>query len=423
MRILWVINISLPEASELMGEKPSPFGGWLINSSELLSKQANVELVVAFPSQKSNKYSQLHGVNIKYYPFSKNMNNFEKGSLTDEFKYILSEVNPDIVHIYGTEMQHTLPIIKLCRSLAIEVVVSIQGLVSVISKHYLSGIPQRIQYGYTFRDFIKQDNIKQQQKEFYKKGVLEVEAINNVRHLIGRTTWDKACINQINPKATYHFCNEILRKDFYNYQWSIDHIDKYSIFISQGTYPIKGLHYMIEALSIILQKYPNAKLYISGNDITKSNSLRDKLKKTTYAKFIEELIIKYELKDAVEFLGLLNEKEMCDRYLKSNVFVCPSVIENSPNSLGEAMILGVPCVASNVGGIPDMIKHTEEGFLYQHDAPYMLAHYVCEIFQNDRLAQQISQNARVRALKTHEQELNTNRLIEIYNNIINFNPN
>ena len=81
------------------------------------------------------------------------------------------------------------------------------------------------------------------------------------------------------------------------------------------------------------------------------------------------------------------------------------------------MILGVPSVASYVGGVPDMLKHKEEGFLYQHDAPYMLAHYVCKIFENEALAMKFSKNARDHALKTHDVDKNTRRLIEIYGEI------
>jgi glycosyltransferase involved in cell wall biosynthesis len=82
------------------------------------------------------------------------------------------------------------------------------------------------------------------------------------------------------------------------------------------------------------------------------------------------------------------------------------------------MILGVPTVASYVGGIPDMLEDKEEGFLYQHDAPYMLAHYVCEIFENEEMALKFSRNAREHALKTHDRDENTKRLIEIYLNVL-----
>ena len=89
-------------------------------------------------------------------------------------------------------------------------------------------------------------------------------------------------------------------------------------------------------------------------------------------------------------------------------------MENGSNSLCEAQLVGTPCVASYVGGVPDMLRDKEEGFLYQHDAPYMLAYYVCEIFGNDELALKFSKNAKEHALKTHDRDENTRRLLEIY---------
>ena len=82
------------------------------------------------------------------------------------------------------------------------------------------------------------------------------------------------------------------------------------------------------------------------------------------------------------------------------------------------MILGLPCVASYVGGIPDMLEDREEGFLYQHNASYMLAYNVCKIFQDDDLARKLSGNTRARALKTHDKDENTRRLLEIYRDIV-----
>lgn len=419
MNILWLINIPLPEASQLMGENPSPFGGWLINASKDLANKEDVELSIAFPSNKANKFRELKGEKINYYPFIPVKENDNKVIENNEsFETLLNNLKPDIVHIYGTEIAHTLSMVNTCNKINIKTVISVQGLVSIIEKHMYSNLPIYAIYGNTFRNIIRKDNVRGLKKLFRNGGKNEIEAIKRTNHIIGRTTWDKACSNQINPQANYHFCNETLREEFYKHLWDVNDCEKHSIFLSQGQYPIKGLHYMLEAIPLILKKFPKAKVYISGKDITKSDSIKDKLLMTYYGKYIKKMIKKLNLERNVVFTGPLDEKKMCQRYLKSHVFVCPSSIENSPNSLGEAMILGVPSVASYVGGIPDMLKDKEEGFLYQHDAPYMLAQYVCEIFENQDLALKFSKNARERALKTHDRDENTRRLIEIYNEIV-----
>lgn len=422
MRILWVTNVPLPEASLLMGDQPNPFGGWLISAANDLSKEKNIDLFIVFPKSGASDVTELKGAQITYYAFPLvNEKKVSENEKNKSIEVILNTVKPDLVHIFGTEYAHTLATVNLCKMKSINSVISIQGLISLCAKHYMASLPNEVQNRFTFRDFIRQDNLKQQQKKFENRGELEIKAIQGVKHIIGRTTWDKACVTQINPNVEYHFCNETLRDEFYNHKWSLEKCEENSIFISQASYPIKGLHFVLEAMPLILSKFPKSKLYIAGPNIIRSSTLKDKLKKSSYAEYIQDLIKKYVLKDKVIFTGLLDEKQMCQRYLKSQVFVCASSIENSPNSLGEAMILGLPCVASHVGGIPDMLRHNEEGFIYQADASYMLAYYVCEIFGNAKLQMLFSKNARKRALETHSRKEINNTLLNIYISIINSN--
>ena len=418
MNILWVTNVSLPEANILLKEKPSPFGGWLINAAKDLANKEDVELSIAFPSNKANKLKELKGEKISYYPFVPVKETDNKTiKYNKSFETLLINLKPDIVHIYGTEIAHTLSMVNVCRKLGVKTVISIQGLVSIYAQHIYANLPLSAVYGFTLRNVLRRDSVYLHKKTFELRGKMEIESLEKTENIIGRTTWDKACSNQINPNAKYHFCNETIREEFYNHQWSIDDCERYSIFLSQGQYPIKGLHYMLEAMPLILKKFPTAKVYISGKDIVKSDSFKDKFLITYYGKYIKKIIKNLDLERNVVFTGPLDEQEMCQRYLKSNVFVCPSSIENSPNSLGEAMVLGIPCVASDVGGVSDMLKHKEEGFVYQTDASYMLAHYICEIFENEDLALKFSKNARQHAIKTHDRDENTRRLIEIYNEI------
>ena len=419
MNILWLINVALPESSRLMNQDPIPLGGWLVNASAALAEKNNIILSVSFPKNNSKDVVVLKGKKICYYVFpSVHAKDIISNMQNIYLEKILDMVKPDLVNIFGTEFAHTLDMVNICHNKNIKATITIQGLTSIISQHYLAGLPTCVQNRFTFRDLVKRDNLKQQEIKFKKRGLLEIEALKKTDHIIGRTTWDKACTSQINPKAQYHYCNETLRGEFYKHTWYMDKCEKHSIFVSQGSYPIKGLHFMLEAMPIILKQFPDTKLYIGGQNIIKTDTLLEKLKASTYGKYIKELISKYNLIDNIVFTGVLGERQMCARFLKSHVFVSSSSIENSPNSLGEAMILGVPCVASYVGGVGDMMTHREEGFIYPYDAPYMLAYYVCEIFANDKLALKISCSAKNRAKATHDREKNVKQLVAIYEEIM-----
>ncbi len=402
MKILWLTNILLPQLSNKIGIPESVYGGWLVGlSSEL--ELSGMQMVYVSPYKDT---LNIKGDSFTGYTFcTKNSKSI--------FNKILENEKPDIVHIWGTEYKHTVDMVQAF-GIPEKTIISIQGLVGIYALHYYASIPNKIIYGFSIRDLLKFDNVYLAKKRFEKNGAFEQLAIQNVAHVIGRTDWDEACVKQINPMVKYHFCNEILRAAFYTKHWSYDKCEKHSIFASQANYPLKGFHRLIYALSIIVKKYPEAKVYVTGKSVFDIPFYRI----TYYHNYIANLIMELGLKNNIIFTGILNSKEMCEQYLKSNVFVCPSSIENSPNSLGEAMLLGVPSVATDVGGIKNMLRHGEEGYLYQEDAPYMLAYYIGKIFDDVDNAIYMGENARKHAKSTHNRDINKNRLLEIYHSIL-----
>lgn len=106
----------------------------------------------------------------------------------------------------------------------------------------------------------------------------------------------------------------------------------------------------------ILSKYPKTHIYTTGKNLV-GLSWGQKMRLTSYQLYLSQLIEKYGLQKNISFLGTLSADQMCEQYLKANVFVSPSTIENSSNSVGEAMLLGCPVVSSNVGGINNLLKH------------------------------------------------------------------
>ena len=83
------------------------------------------------------------------------------------------------------------------------------------------------------------------------------------------------------------------------------------------------------------------------------------------------------------------------------------------------MILGVPCIASDVGGTTTMLKHESEGYIYQSNAPYMLAYYVDRIFSLGEKADVMCDNARFHALNTHSKNTILSKTIELYESVLN----
>ena len=412
MNIVWLCNVPLPEMAQTIGIK-SYSAGWLIGISSELRKQNNVNLSIIFPQNRIKKLIEKSINGITYYGvYKKNICEYDKELNTQcIFKKIITKEKPDIIPIFGTEYPHSLEMLEV--SSLNKVVISIQGLVSVICKHYLQGIS----YCDIMRPVIYEGRIQSLYTEldgFKKLGHYEKKIFKKCKYVIGRTDWDYACVKEINKNINYFKCNETMRNLFYEKQWKYDEIDKFSIFVSQGSYSVKGLHYLLEAMPIIKNRFPRAHIYVAGDLEFRSNKYC-----SPYGEYINRLIKKMNIEDNITFVGYHTEKQMCKRYLKSHVSVMCSNIENSPNSIGEAMLLGIPVVASYVGGIPNLLEHNKEGFLYQHNAPYMLSHYIMKIFSDEELAKRLAENARNKAVKLYNRETNNNILMNIYKTISN----
>ena len=414
MKILWIVNIIFPYPAKKLGMQENAFGGWLTGLLDGVLKCDDMEIAIA-TVYKGKDIKEFYDGKIRYYLLPGAPTTKYNKILEKYWKEINDRFKPDLVHIHGTEMTQGLAFQNACANA--KSIVSIQGLVGEIGKVYYGGIPvKEIAKNITFRDIIKNDNIIQQKCRFIQRGENEKKSIKKAMAIIGRTTWDYANVKAINPNVLYYKANETLRSDFYNHVWNIKEMSKYTIFTSQASYPIKGLHFLLEAVAILKEKYQNVKLYVAGENITNRG-----IKLSGYGKYIQKLIKKYGLENNIEFTGILNSNQIVQRVLDTNVFVLPSAIENSSNSLGEAMLLGVPCVASNNGGTMDILEHKKEGFLYPYTEPAMLAEYIARYFENDDLCLKYGENARKKALETHDRTKNVEELIKIYKGVLEKN--
>ena len=417
MNVLWIVNIVFPEALERLGMKTphASSGGWMLATAEDLIKVGHIKLCVVSVSREVKELKRIEGVSILYYliPYGKG-NTRINSEYNSYFSQIKDDFKPDIVHIHGTEFSHGFSFLESCGCK--NVVVSIQGLLSVIAEHYIDGISDYdVNRTKTFCDYLKHTGIKDSQERLRKRSVYEKSMLQNVKHVIGRTSWDKAHVWAINPNVYYHSCNEALRSAFYGKEWKYEECNKHTIFLSQVSTPIKGFHQVLKALPMVLRVYPNVQVRIAGYNPTRSLSFSEKIRLTGYGNLLKWYIGKFGLADHITFLGNLEEDEMVQEYLKANLFLMPSSIENSPNSLGEAQLVGCPCLASYVGGVEDMIPNTDCGLIYRFDDVEMLAFRICEIFEKS----QIFNNKEMRRIAEyrHNRMDNLQVLLSIYEKV------
>lgn len=373
MKILWITYIMLPKPAQYLGREIPASGGWIAASLERIGTVAGMEMGVAIPyAGKDFIHKRIEKIDYWLVPVSGS--DFTKYNVGQNqyFRLIRDEFQPDIIHIHGTEFPHGLNWMNACGEKG--VVVSLQGIISVIAEYYkIDGGPR---VPLSIRDFLRHDGIASQQNKFRRRGQIEKEILRRTHHIIGRTDWDRIHAWAINPEARYHFVGETLRSSFYtSHKWNYAECEKHSIFISQGSYPIKGLHMMLRAIPLILREFPGVHLYVAGDNPTDLPLW----KIGSYGLYLKRLISTLGLSGIITFTGNLSEEEMLSRYLKSNLFVCCSAIENSPNSLGEAQMLGMPHLSSFVGGAPEITGYNSD-VLYRYEETEELARKVCDIF-------------------------------------------
>ncbi len=438
MKVLWLCNIMLPAFARHEGIEYTNREGWLSGSFDKISAQrrngkCDIDLAVCFPVPEHDKWDKKEVDGVVFYAFHEDLNTPEiyKPELETRFKEILSDYDPDIVHIFGTEFPHSLAMIKAFGKPE-RTLLGIQGLCTAIAKEYMADLPENVRKDATLRDRLKNDSLIEQQAKFRLRGENEIDMIKLSGHITGRTSFDREAVLSINPDAKYHSMNETMREDFYEGEWKEADAVPHSIFLSQGDYPLKGFHFVLQALPALIEKYPDTHVYVAGNSIIggidrktvtvpNENGVQIKgsryplfMRISAYGKYLKILIAKGRLKNHVTILGKLSASQMKEQYLKASVFVCPSIIENSPNSVGEAMLLGVPTVASRTGGIPSMLDDGRDGILFEPGDVKGLTEAILQIWEEKVITDVYSENARVHARMTHDADINYARLLEIY---------
>lgn len=395
MKILWIVNKLTGQLHINETGKKSTGGLWLEAMIDSAKKDSNIEIIIV-NVMKTSSIKKLDDGNVRYYTIPGNPNEHYKYKSSKSLKYwreIINEEKPDLIELWGTEMPMGLA--ALHEATNIPVIVYVQGILESIGRYYLAGLTDKeIKKSRTIRDIITCKTLRQIQQNYIKRSFLEIQIIEQTNNIIVENNWAESYYKRICPSINVYRCPLSISEEFETKNWDITRMIPQTIMCPAANYPIKGLHMLLKALVIVKNKYPNVKLYIPGTTLKKISGIKSRLKQTGYDKFIRNLINENNLQDNITYTGRLTAIEMAHKMAETNCFVMCSAIENHSSTLKEAMTVGVPCVASYVGGVPEYAINEENSLLYRFEDYEMLAFNIIRLFESNELCCRLSKNAK-----------------------------
>lgn len=419
MRVLWFTHTPSQGSDYIRSKRIG--GGWIQSLEAELTKNVNIELGVAFKCNQADLLPFKIG-NTQYFPYFikadkrklfqiyKRWNHdIESNYYNQHYLDIIQQFNPDIIQIFGTEFDYSL----IASLTSIPCVIHIQGNLITVKHKWFSGLTAIDILRYANKKALLQGyGIFHQYFIVEKSAERELNVFKSCKYYMGRTEWDKRLTTVLSPNSKYFHCEEIIRQSFYSEQWKPNNKNELILFVSIRNVIYKGLEVIFECSKLITESFPNFKFLWKVAGIAEGDELVRIIEKKYKGKFKSI---------SIQLLGSLGEKELIDSMLTADVFVHPSHIDNSPNSLCEAMILGMPIISTSVGGIPNLIENRKEGILIQDGDPFALAGGILELFKDKDLAQSLGANARKRAFYRHNPEKIGVTVYDIYSSILNGN--
>lgn len=417
MRILWTVNLIPSEVAQALGIHSEVLGGWVESMAGQLRGREDIELGIACKAE-SGQVFQMELDGIHYYSLSYSPKHAME-ELPTQCEQIIEDFKPDLIQIEGTEFLHAKVMLGCGKEKQIPTVVSMQGILNGQYQYQCGQLPvDDMMFSASLTKIFAAWILHLRKRLWYQPRMKpEREIIQQADYILGRTTWDRAHTYAINPNAHYFSCNRVLRAPFYEKKWEMEHIERHSIYVGNGYFALKGLHFVIMALPQLIREYPDVKLYVAGYKPYESRDRRSVLKKG-YAAYLKKLVQDLQVEEYIEFTGPLKAEQVAEKLATVHAYVLSSAVENSPNTLGEAMMVGTPSVASYVGGVPDMAVDGEEALHYRNDDPALLAWKIKSIFDDDELARKLSEQGRRKARKTHDAAANAEQLIRVYQEIL-----
>jgi len=409
MRVLWFTNNPVNLSAELLS------GGWMQALERTFAADPEIELHIATRAREGGRANRREVGGTTYHLLQDKRSLLRKRldiavdhephkDFLEQYLELIGEIAPDVIHIFGTEMDYGL----ICEKTTIPVIIHVQGVLNSIyfqlQKINISKFKQI--KAQRFIDYIRGGSYGNNLKTLKRRSGNESKILKKCNHVIGRTAWDKRMMTILAPNARYFHCEEMLRKEFFEHTWCMPRAPLANI-VSVISSPVyKGHDNIIEACKVMTEAGIAFRWHVIG------------LEKNTFAfNFFYKAHIA-SMKDALCFHGPLPSQALIEVLLSASVYVHPSHIENSSNAICEAMALGMPVVALDVGGNASMVRDGEDGLLLPDHDPYSLAAAIKRLATDSVLAQRLGAAAKVRAQARHDPHRIVVELKKIYSELV-----
>lgn len=409
MRILWFTNTPSLYKKNIKGYNG---GGWIESLEQIISNTNDIELAVSFfhpdncfkIKEAKTTYYPIPLYNskfkkLKHYIFHKKCDDIE----VNYYLKIIEDFKPDVIHVFGSEQSFGLVTLYT----KTPVVIHLQGILNpYLNAYYAPGSNQYNLIKQNIFKPLKIINLLRVMKIFEYNTKREAIILKNCKYYLGRTAWDKNVTSLYAPESTYYYCSEVLRDVFYNAKpWQRS-----------------------EQTNLILVSTITKTSYKGFDLILKTAKL---LKELSEIDFEWNVFGIYDYKEWEKKLGIncsevnvflkgvANSETLVRNIQAGGIFIHPSYIDNSPNSLCEAQLIGIPVISTNVGGISSLIENEETGLLVPANDPYTLVAGIIEIKTNKEKAIRLGKNARTEATLRHNKQIILDNLLYAYNQIKN----
>lgn len=384
-------------------------GGWIASLEQIIRNEPIIDLGVAFHFPNSDFKYEREGVS--YYPIplfqpsriQRLCGKNGKEAMITHCLRIIKDFQPDIIQIFGSENDFGL----LCQHTNIPIVIHMQG---CLPPYHNALFPVGMnKYDFYFSKglswYFRWMGIRSE-TSFRKRAEQEIQTIQHCHYFMGRTEWDKGLVSLFNPDATYFHCEEALRDSFLKgtKRWTLPKGKKVRIIsvISNPWY--KGMDLILKT-SNLLKHFTDLDFEWRVYGVCDIRFYENKY--NIRAKEVNVCI-----------MGTATKEELVDALCSSTLYVHPSYIDNSPNSVCEAQMLGLPILATNIGGLSSIVHDGETGILFPANDPYTLANLIKQLSADPERCQSLSKAAITQATERHNSENIRKTLLNIYQTIL-----